>query len=1198
MVKVKSATARRSVGNAKPNRGKSKRTTKQVQEPVLYEVELIKKGRVRGDGALEFFLSWRGYNSDEDRYVPGSLSSSLILGHSIQFAGSCVMALYHHEVLDTFVIMEDAGTDEYAWQVEDNLKTCDRLIGSFLEEVEFDRNNPAAPGTSLIPSAQWIEKETEYYLKTYGKDDDSEDDSYKPDENSGDEMDLIEQNLSPPSVSLSERLSSSSRGQEEVTSNDDSEDEIDNYLNSRKRKRVLESSDDENDDEDDDNVPLTHLRRSTLTKTKTNQTFDSRNISLNIDDLSLDEPLDSPLLGKKSKAKSRPRPPSLVIPSPSSPSPDPSPVTTATRKSKSAVDFRADEDLRFSKTSKKRKRAQTDNDQTQLPTHSVDDSVDGVSPEAYKGIGDLSNRKKYEGLKIQKKPITEEAKTTNVIDDSMDVDDEPHWGQQQKEVDQWEGGWGGQPDFGTAADAGSPQHSEAWRTPIPSPMRSPDLVSRSKATASQQSEPVQQQSPPLTPVMQRTMTSFNSLPSPTGSPVFLARDVRGIERKSSGQNDSGQSHDVTELGNSFEDDVFQLQPEAEVNSFLDSIKNDLLPNDEDAALSMDMEFDIDSDRDVAPVIRKLVNVNDTNPEATPTKGKIIQIPQRKLFFSPQSLSKRQWKWTGPVRLLTGHGSVGSCKKADAEMICQAGLISTSAVVQGGMPFKVALSSVDAIDLRMYGIDHLKTVLAACKPVQQMAALNEIVGEQNDDGQSGGTGALTKVAQLMVSRQIAGIYEFYIDKCSAGIIVFFPPTQKSTLLSFLNFPEVSPCCAMAIALFPWLFPSVHVADSTRSFADVHRWDKQKRSEVAKIQMAHTKSGFDPPALVIKHCGLSRMEYLLQMLRFPAWLYNEMKASDRLYHLWSGDCDNFDALSLRKRHPDFSTLKAVDVECRALRKLLDKLFPRAKQVNQVAEKNVNANIYMMVFLHAASLRNLHKMPYLLDLKRRKDEDGHLSVAFYVFGTSLTMDPSDWRFEEVFPLGGVVTLTPTALAEDPAGLSKIIDHVADHPFWVGYVLPCVIGLAVKLKYRQLQLDPLAHFDRGHFLFESILSTIDDGKFALTRSPPPANDRLQSEQWIAEQSNSVLRDPRETLEFCIEEFESQYGHLQEDEWLKAVEDQISSEMRQMQIQPTIMNGYRRMVVLQGASIEEHCGGGVEWVGFKNFRFDDAADEELLHDL
>jgi hypothetical protein len=56
--------------------------------------------------------------------------------------------------------------------------------------------------------------------------------------------------------------------------------------------------------------------------------------------------------------------------------------------------------------------------------------------------------------------------------------------------------------------------------------------------------------------------------------------------------------------------------------------------------------------------------------------------------------------------------------------------------------------------------------------------------------------------------------------------------------------------------------------------------------------------------------------------------------------------------------------------------------------------------------------------------------------------------------------VTFTASAIIEDPFGVFKLIDQIAQHPLWECYVLPSVIGLALKLVYGGD--DPISLFDK----------------------------------------------------------------------------------------------------------------------------------------
>jgi len=61
-----------------------------------------------------------------------------------------------------------------------------------------------------------------------------------------------------------------------------------------------------------------------------------------------------------------------------------------------------------------------------------------------------------------------------------------------------------------------------------------------------------------------------------------------------------------------------------------------------------------------------------------------------------------------------------------------------------------------------------------------------------------------------------------------------------------------------------------------------------------------------------------------------------------------------------------------------------------------------------------------------------------------------------------------------------------------------------------------------------------------------------------------SQLRNPRATLEFCMQEFELLYGNKSEAEYASSLADDIVQDMLLMQIQPAIMKEYRRFVILK----------------------------------
>jgi hypothetical protein len=51
------------------------------------------------------------------------------------------------------------------------------------------------------------------------------------------------------------------------------------------------------------------------------------------------------------------------------------------------------------------------------------------------------------------------------------------------------------------------------------------------------------------------------------------------------------------------------------------------------------------------------------------------------------------------------------------------------------------------------------------------------------------------------------------------------------------------------------------------------------------------------------------------------------------------------------------------------------------------------------------------------------------------------------------------------------------------------------------------------------------------------------------------------------MQEFTKLYTSVKESDWISTVEVEISEDMSQMQLQPAIMDAYRRCVVIKGVS-------------------------------
>lgn len=138
-----------------------------------------------------------------------------------------------------------------------------------------------------------------------------------------------------------------------------------------------------------------------------------------------------------------------------------------------------------------------------------------------------------------------------------------------------------------------------------------------------------------------------------------------------------------------------------------------------------------------------------------------------------------------------------------------------------------------------------------------------------------------------------------------------------------------------------------------------------------------------------------------------------------------------------------------------------------------------------------------------------------------------------------------------------------------------------------------------RDKFPLEFLLEAIDKGNIALTRSPPLEGTIVNMTEarldWIRENWIRRPPNPRKILEFCVRAFNSKYANIQETEWESTIFREISSDLSSMQLQPVIMEEYRRFVIItsdrdshvkQDGDAKSSFMDGFERVSVKNFDF------------
>ncbi|KAL4068268.1 hypothetical protein V8B97DRAFT_1974437 [Scleroderma yunnanense] len=100
---------------------KKRAEEEEEEEEEVYHVKVITKARVGEDGDWEYLVKWAGYDSDAD-----------------------------------------------SWEPADNVKQCDRLLGSFWRHIGTDDDDYAV-GYVVSAGDEWIKKEKKYFAETFLK---------------------------------------------------------------------------------------------------------------------------------------------------------------------------------------------------------------------------------------------------------------------------------------------------------------------------------------------------------------------------------------------------------------------------------------------------------------------------------------------------------------------------------------------------------------------------------------------------------------------------------------------------------------------------------------------------------------------------------------------------------------------------------------------------------------------------------------------------------------------------------------------------------------------------------------------------------------------------------------------------------------------------------------------------------------------
>ncbi|KAK0456325.1 hypothetical protein EV421DRAFT_48834 [Armillaria borealis] len=507
-----------------------------------------------------------------------------------------------------------------------------------------------------------------------------------------------------------------------------------------------------------------------------------------------------------------------------------------------------------------------------------------------------------------------------------------------------------------------------------------------------------------------------------------------------------------------------------------------------------------------------------------------------------------WKWSGDMFCLQGKDSVAYGRVS---------LTDATPVANNGMPLSIAFpATVTSLQFgSMYHVADVSNCLSSWMPVSQFARLVP----------------LETIGRLKTLSK-------YMEK--HGLVAVSPtkPSFEETIESHvLYFPASSPI----IKSFSGVPISKYVDVETLFFvAILARRVRDKPPAPAPSLSEHNV--FKDQPKYIKNAGL---QHALRTLRYPPWLHDFLSHRPRDYCVWYDD----DKQNMRGKQMPFD-LKGGNLETYWLATILEQYGG----VNKGYKADVE-----VIFVHVGAVKTLHKVGALVERRAKRPD-----ILFVTFGTHQRVHPERWGFRCIYPVGGIMTFTPKALVEDPLGIHQRVSQISENSNWEAYIMPAVLGMAVHMHYKNV--DALEAFDKGEFLYDFLLTAIDEGKVSFMCSPPtsshpvcptepfktkPFSERRFEEpvhEWLLDQALIIAAGPRQILEYSIREFRAKYANKSEDLYPTLVQADLSHDLWLMQQQPVIMDRYRRFVALKGELEKSSDRNGVEWSTTSTFDYKD----------
>ncbi|KAJ7769992.1 hypothetical protein B0H16DRAFT_1517004 [Mycena metata] len=508
------------------------------------------------------------------------------------------------------------------------------------------------------------------------------------------------------------------------------------------------------------------------------------------------------------------------------------------------------------------------------------------------------------------------------------------------------------------------------------------------------------------------------------------------------------------------------------------------------------------------------------------------------FLRPVSSNK--WAWNGGLEISVSGQLQTVCSKVTVTDATEAAAPRLASFI---------VSTMRSLELiHLYDIADLYMVLPGFKSAHQLARL---IASGPDEAN------LDVLSKYLSKKEQAFLIPALWDGERIGAIVFTPPTAKYLLRCLCVPPDMCRQTSLIAALLFNQEPSPNQTEQKHFMPSLNRRvDPVVLSPDAWRRSIREEYDY--------HLALSVLQLPKEVREF---IFNH--ASTVWFDFGNGDFRE-------------------DQLTRHLRRVLCK-----SHFGVVPPENASADI---VFIHVGALKNIHSLPYLVERRLRSD------IRFCLYGTHETVPRERWGHRDIYLLGGVVTFTPEALAADTFGVLRTINDIHAHPLWTCYLLPAVLGMAVKLA--EIREDETPHYTGSiPYNLNRIIESIVRGDISFMNAPPvddPFHQSTATRQWAVDFGLLRPQTSEAILDYSAKAFTKDiYSLVPPSNWTTRAEHIIVADLRRMQIQPALMGEYRRFVVLDWQSSldisrDRVLKYGIERRGLREFSFNDDLERDL----